>query len=124
MKIHVSDLEGVALDWAVAKATCPQSFRNSCNDDGLPYWSEGWLLNGSPSTDWGQCGPLIDAHDVWLCHEFRNDEKLYTASTHLNSVHTYDTEIYEGRTAQVAICRAVVAVQLGEEVEIPDELVK
>ncbi len=42
--IRTEELEGGALNWAVAKAACPPSFSQSVNPhSGLSFWSEGYL---------------------------------------------------------------------------------
>ena len=67
---------------------------------------------GSPSTDWGDGGPLIDRYDIQLggygatrSAEIRDDSKLW--------VHQW------GSTSLEAAMRALVAWKLGEEVELP-----
>lgn len=116
MIIRTQDLTGSALDWAVAKAVCPESLKNSCNLNGFPYWSEGWLWNGSPSTDWNQCGQLIDRHKVDM--HFAGYAWMAQAETLSKESHL----ACYGDTPLIAICRAIVACELGESVDIPDEL--
>lgn len=122
VKVKTADLEGKALDWAVAKAVCPQSFRDSCNSDGLPYWSEGWLNNGSPSSDWAQCGPLIDEYGIGILGPEPDDESDAIAA----GINWYgdDGSYGEGPTVQIAACRALVAHTFGDEVEVPEVLLK
>ncbi|HHQ6628329.1 TPA: phage protein NinX family protein [Serratia fonticola] len=114
MKVKTSELTGQALDWAVAKAICPPSFADNINPaSGLSFWSEGWLSNGGPSTDWGRCGPLIAEYIEHMSIQ-PGDTWMAVAFGHF----TY----YKGPTPQIAICRAVVAYKLGDEIELPSEL--
>ncbi|MGJ0636831.1 phage protein NinX family protein [Xenorhabdus bovienii] len=106
MKIKTSELTGKALDYAVAMAN---NFR-ACN---------GHLCIYSPSTDWSQCGELIDKYNIELVNELLDCVLFWSANCNYVS-----DDYLDGQTPQIAICRAVVAAQLGDEVEIPDELVE
>lgn len=101
MKIKVSELGGIALDWAVGEAlTWSQAFINLNYPDGF-----------HPSTNWEQGGAIIererirlDPRGIWVAgHDSSNDE-------------------YTGKTPLIASMRAYVASKLGDEIEIPDEL--
>lgn len=132
MLIKTSELSGAALDWAVAQAVgheCGLIDRDrtifGCNAaDGRQYVI-GKISHETvreclhaqyfrPSTNWAQCGPLVDEFDVWLS----SDDDTYCASTHPH-VNEY---IRTGPTKLIAACRAIVAAKLGDEVEVPDEL--
>lgn len=112
MKIKTSDLTGAALDWAVAEA------------DGLrPYWYKGsvWVLDGKTnktlpqfSADWAQGGPLLERHLFFL--EDQGDGVWGAEGV--------GGEPEYGLTPLIAICRAVVCCKLGDEVDVPDELVQ
>ena len=115
-QLRTQNLTGKALDWAVAKAICPESFASSRNELGLPYWSEGWLRNGSPSTDWAQAGPLIDQYEITFK---QYDRGSYVAE----ALHESKAHIGTGNGHLIAACRAIVAAELGEYVYVPDELV-
>ena len=70
-----------------------------------------------PSTDWGQGGPLIKAHQIDIQHlRFVQRERRYTRvyATNAKLMKTYidDDEL-------VAACRVVVASRLGESVKVP-----
>ena len=103
--MKTSELSGVQLDWAVAKAegvTCAP-YKSVVVDEGcnpLMYHD-----------DWGLAGPIIqrerirlDPRGVWVAgHDSSNDE-------------------YLGATPLIAAMRCYVASKLGEEVEIPKEI--
>ncbi|WP_165856722.1 phage protein NinX family protein [Marinobacter sp. JSM 1782161] len=148
MLVKTNELVGLPLDWAVAQIdpTCnglewkakaeSRIFVGFAMIDGVmqpcAYLSNGSCLseklgmrrNGvqeySPSTNWSQCGPLI--FDEMVCIEhFRPEWGDYFAVAW-----TQDCRVprkLEGATPLIAVCRAVVAAKLGDEVEIPDELV-
>jgi Protein of unknown function (DUF2591) len=103
--MKTSELQGAALDWAVAK----------CED------KQGKGLDWAPpaySTDWAQGGPIIERELIHLTH--RRGELLsgenWTAF--MDMPHRYA----EGATPLIAAMRCYVASKLGEEVEIPEEL--
>ncbi|MDX1465565.1 MAG: phage protein NinX family protein [Halomonas sp.] len=110
MKIKTSELEGASLDWAVMK---------------VEGWDEGMLGaivrqakagRGvvSPSTDWSRGGPLIEKYRVDLFAK-RTAKGLFGAG--IQGVGRYSANSY-----LIAAMRAIVAAELGDEVEVPDEL--
>ncbi|WP_426576736.1 phage protein NinX family protein [Xenorhabdus stockiae] len=109
MKIKTSELTGKALDWAVAL-------------------SDGWDINfliGMPkmipeySTDWDLCGQLIDDYSIDLSCEIETTGTTWSAKEYY-----YSNGWSYAETPQIAICRAVVSSKLGDEVEIPSELME
>ena len=104
--MRTRELTGAALDWAVAKC------------EGLSTYVE--VVEGfKPSTDWSQGGPIIEREIITLIHP-RWDG--WTA-------HKYDDykedESYtlDGETPLIAAMRCYVASKLGDEVEVPAELI-
>ncbi len=112
------ELSGVQLDWAVAK----------CEFEGCEDWDgtlsgvdavsdmQGGTFN--PSTDWAQGGPIIerekicvstDAFGAWMAWIYDGLEMV---------------GIEHGPTPLVAAMRCYVASRLGDEVEIPDDLLE
>lgn len=111
MKLKTSELQGAALDWAVAE--CEQFVEDEFE----------------PSENWGDGGPIIEREGVELVRG--ND--LYFPKGNENG------EFYEplwiatriegpavseawGTTPLIAAMRCYVASKLGDEVEVPDEL--
>jgi len=99
MNIKTSELTGVDLDRAVAHAL-------GAPDDG----------NGLPcySTDWAQGGPIIEREKITV--EYTGDPDTWCACI------MADQEVY-GPTPLIAAMRCYVASKLGDEVEIPEELI-
>ncbi len=116
MKLLTEKLEGAALDWAVAEC------------EGLkvriPAWAEtpyvvvlsprGEIIY-SPSSSWALVGPIIEreklavvcrAGGYWLAYTFDGAEFEGT-----------------GPTPLLAAMRCYVMSKLGDEVDVPDELV-
>lgn len=124
--VRTAELIGAALDWAVAKA---------CNAF-VAFELGGRLMDMSdisqfgarptysPSTDWSQGGALLDQH----CKGFGliQDGKATTWRAFGYSRHVFDSErlqrMASGPSILVAACRAIVAANLGDEVQIPAEL--
>ena len=118
MKVKTSELSGRALDFAVAKA-------NKFSDESLSLLLGACSEDYKPSTDWGVCGQLIEAFKI-SCYASVDPEngKLYHWVA-VNEKLPYDKRRgHTAATPQVAICRAVVSAKLGDEVEIPDELME
>jgi hypothetical protein len=103
--MKVSELSGKALDWAVIKAIYPGA-------DDSAFWLNFTQAN-SHTTDWALAGPIIECEkitlgifkDIWIAYS----QALFDAGTC-------------GPTAIIAAMRCFVASKLGDEVDIPKEL--
>lgn len=117
MNIKTSELEGDRLDWAVAKAAEVEiDAKGYTWDDNAEICYRPY----SPSTDWSQGGPLIEEYGITVTYCLYDQHGYWVA----NSVDTEDEDNNPlGETPLIAACRAIVASQIGEEVEIPDVLV-
>lgn len=132
--IETCKLEGLALDWAVAKALGWKDYPEDSIEHGANWYTDperapycvriaktGW----KPSTDWRQAGVLVDDHIKRMgdCAEPVNgwdaipEGKQYFAMAHNN-------EFATGATKRIAVCRAVVLAKLGDAVEVPAVLLE
>lgn len=110
MKVKVSELSGAALDFAVAKATdhdLRQMF--GCNSYNELF---------KPSSDWAQCGPLIDRYSVHVNPPFCGS----VASAYVETGTFGGAKGCTGKTTLEAICRSLVLSLIGDEVDVPVEL--
>lgn len=119
MKIKTSELTGAALDWAVAK--CEGVDLNIHSGLVLSIRGDGdWWY---PSTNWAQGGPIIERENI---------EWQWLPSTH--KAHQYGarkpslgglnrTFCMDGPTILIAAMRCYVASKLGDEVDVPDQLI-
>ncbi len=137
MKIKVSELEGAALDWAVARASGenirhdPMGFKNG-SEAGYWVWGDSVgepklkvgsasKLGYSPSSNWSQAGPLIAEKITVLidCETGCYADTWANAGIYGQPFNEYDGQ---GPTLLVAAMRAIVASDIGGEVDVPDEL--
>jgi hypothetical protein len=117
MKVKTSEIEGVALDWAVADA---EGYIDDCNS-----WLHEATLeevqDGSfhPSISWAQGGPIIEREwlDVMPWPNESDEELRWQCKQH----DSIDCVAF-GPTPLIAAMRCYVASKLGDEVEIPEEL--
>lgn len=145
MKVKTSELSGSALDYAVGLAleykirperkcvrgiSFEDGFINLCQEvncwfdyadnpgfisfDGKP--SMLW----QPSADWSQAGWLIDDFNLRISSPFHGRKAFATVQEELSC----GSHAHNGETTLCAICRAAVSAKLGDEVEIPDELME
>lgn len=121
MKIKTADLIGPALDWAVAE--CLEATRiqlYECNGRRMIRVSlpEGIHAPWEPSCYWGQGGPIIEQEAIGIgC--------LGKSAMYANpwlAARTEDNTDYAGPTPLIAAMRCFVASRLGDEVDIPEEL--
>ena len=95
MKVKTSELTGRALNWAVG----------GCEKRGYREYS----------TDWALGGPIIERENI---------EMAYRVGVHWIATRVEGSAICEmtGPTQLVATMRCYVKSQLGDEVEVPEEL--
>jgi len=123
IEVKLADLEGRALDWAVAQVTgvavklCPPHngtyWRVSLADRGYAY---------RPSTDWNQGGPLVDKYAKSFGMVDSSEPPRFRAFARDNSPEGF-CRIAGGATILQAFCRALVRLHRGDEVMIPEVLV-
>ena len=124
MKIKTSELIDAALDFAVALAR-DESVRV---EGGRVRFALSQFTNDydlySPSTDWEQAGPLLQAemmeHGMSLSSLDHGQGKF--------AAHYWSDDFDEidgiGPTPLIAAMRALVQRKLGDEVDVPDEFVE
>jgi Protein of unknown function (DUF2591) len=146
MKIKTGDLTGPVLDWAVAKVlfgdrivhkktwlqTEDSYFKGSacdwCPDSAFVLLTTNWQGTKTSdivpySTDPAQAWPIIEREKINIVHL---DETLPDAmAPHKACVGANIDGLYQlyGPTLLIATMRCFVTSKLGEEVDIPDELV-
>ena len=106
MKIKTNEASGVVLDWMVAKCEGIQ------DSEFVRTHMDAW----SYSTDWAQGGPIIEREKIGSLHEARG---VWSASTKWED----PAKVFYGKTKLIAAMRCYVASKLGDEVEIPNELI-
>ena len=106
--MRTSELTGVALDWAVAKC------EELSDRDNAATWLRDYLIGFSTrySTNWSQGGPIIEREQLALDYAGNNEWLSWDS---------YGESIL-GPTPLIAAMRCYVASKLGDEVEIPKEL--
>jgi hypothetical protein len=121
MQIKTSELRDAALDWAVGFAQCMEA------TGGKPIQARDLMAaavrNGiaSYSTDWSQAGPIIERESI----DIQKGNPLYFPKG--NEHGDYYEPLWiaggkHGRTPLEAAMRCYVARKLGNEVDVPDEL--
>lgn len=111
MKVKTSELTGAALDWAVAKAKgLPEE--PYVEIDGL--YGAKWR-GPEFSTDWSLAGRIIEREGLELC-KVASDWRAVLE-------HEGGWLRHYGPTPLIAAMRCYVASRLGDEVDVPDELI-
>lgn len=121
--MKVSELTGAALDWAVAKCEGLEVYF----DDGVvclkgqPFDDNEcrWL----PTRNWAQGGPIIEREVIGLEWGPRLKEQEWFAWTPAPEQAKGQAQAY-GPTPLIAAMRCYVASKLGDEIEVPDELLE
>ena len=117
MKIKTSELTGAALNWAVAQC---EGEKVELRQGAIRYVYSQFMPEPDvydPSTDDSLGGPIIDRLRIrtewsalwscWLAHDLRCAGLAFPGATRL-----------------IAAMRCFVASKLGDEVDIPEELLK
>lgn len=150
MKIKTSELIGAALDWAVAKAENmvmdkPAPGRGSIwfktgiwTQPGVGGEQQSYCLHSEyrkyadqcdgpflgftkvwqPTVNWAQGGPIIEREKMDVGWNFGGED------WESRNFHTDEMATSYGPTPLIAAMRCYVASKLGDEVEIPEELLK
>ena len=112
--VKTTELSGAVLDWAVGR--CYQVKTTIKNgrvwlDDGVLYF---------PSVYWGQGGPIIEMEKIDVNSKINagGDVDEWRAIKGIGA----KTKARYGPTPLIAAMRCYVASKLGDEVEIPQEL--
>ena len=119
MLTPTKDLTGPALDWAVwtcagGAAAYPKTASGKAF---LKLWNGNSAKYIHPSTDWSQGGPIIEREGICL---YFNPEDADAFKWHAED---RNHALYlEGPTPLIAAMRCFVASRLGDEVDIPEEL--
>lgn len=143
--VKTSELSGRALDYAVAMAVGGYELIPVPPDvDGK---NEGWVLaprnllsrgytfppKGKLSIDffvrkysgdWNESGNLVEKYSIELVNELLPDEQWGGRMVWSASCNYVQDGYEDGDTPCIAICRAVVAVKIGQEVSVPEELLQ
>jgi hypothetical protein len=115
--MKTSELTGAALDWAVAKC---EGVTDEWREDGPFLWHGvpcirigGHDVNYRPSTEWWLGGPIIEREGIGFT-QF-SDYPQWTAK-HPQAI------CFDGPTPLIAAMRCYVASKLGDDINIPEEL--
>jgi hypothetical protein len=125
MKLKTNELTGAALDWAVAKCVGMRVYVGHNHTMTGPEISDAELVDMdvdgntryAPSTDWAQGGPIIEREGIDLYHQRQSDLSVAWVATGDSgeSEHIAPTPL-------IATMRCFVASKLGDEVDVPEEL--
>lgn len=139
MKVKTAELSGRALDWAVCLATGDYEMTDIPADingenSGRILAPIGILKSGfqlppkgklsacyfirNYHNNWTLYGPLIEKFKVCVDWNTCNIDSDYDSEPWMSEA-IGSEEINYGSTPQIAICRAVVASNLGDEVDFP-----
>lgn len=124
MKIKTKDLTGAQLDWMVAKANenlYPKGDVRLLDgkvftiEPGNYEQSDRWQLY-APSTSWAQGGPIIERERISI-RQWTNVPIVHAYMPQDNAPWQSD-----GTSPLIAAMRCLVAAKLGDEVDVPEEL--
>ena len=123
MNVKTSELTGAALDWAVQMAVWKTGgFARSDNEKAL---CEGAITVGREkaySSSWAQGGPLADKFNIDFSTQGVDEDGGQTIEATVQDFESMQCWAAEGDTRLQAMCRAIVLSKLGEEVDVPAEL--
>jgi hypothetical protein len=106
--MNTLELEGAALDWAVAKC------EGNCEGDFSWYYDRRDTFNYS--TDWAQGGPIIERERIGIdC----DDQGVWFASFDLSAETALGSSAL---TPLIAAMRCYVSSKLGDDVDVPKEI--
>ena len=122
MLLKSYELTGEALDWAVQSAVFHHMGHSNIKPWLLESHEKG-VVRTSYTDSWAHCGPLLEELKISVMHVEDDDPMPIEDGPWTAAVPGADWG-YTGPTALIAICRCYVQHKLGDDVEIPDELLK
>jgi hypothetical protein len=127
--MKVSELQGAALDWAVAKCIYEPDDVVIC--EGRVFAYDDATKGFNPSTNWTQGGPIIEREKIgvwWATHyvdedgvEYGNHWYAEMGCTDENVDSRY-CGVADGPTPLITAMRCYVANKMGDEIELPEEV--
>ena len=126
MKIKTSELTATALDWAVAEAAGykPSIYSTQSIRAELP--TGGVIAPFMPGFRWAQGGPIIEREIGNLYKQNKLDSTLpdvWTAIAYVKASIGTLVRYCDGPTPLIAAMRCFVASRLGDEVDVPANLI-
>lgn len=124
IEVKTAELIGPALDWAMAVADDeehPQVYNGVVYVNGPK--KNALAMEYCPSTNWAQCGPILDNYDIALNGGVVDGEQVVIYATLRAVSDDSPFATATGLTRLIASCRAVVCYKLGDVVKVPIELV-
>lgn len=114
MNTKTSELTGAALDWAVAKC----EGRRIESPNGGVYCPE--LCSFSPRQNWAQAGEIIERERIQVFPH--NGATEWCGVAHVQRDGYIAILTQDGSTPLIAAMRCYVASKMGDEVDVPEEL--
>lgn len=116
MKVKTAELTGLALDWAVAKCEGIELYGPSDFKERRTRSVKNGEFLYRYHQSWAQGGPIIEREMIMFQSTGEAGVMAYFRSRGTSGVTAY------GPTHLIAAMRLVVAAKMGDEVEIPEEL--
>lgn len=107
-KVKTSDLSGIALDWAVSKCEGLPAVHNP--EKFLQRYLNNWQFCRF-SGNWGMGGEIIQSERISVVDQ---------GGDYWRALHGWQESV--GETPLIAAMRVYVAFKLGDEVDVPEEL--
>lgn len=126
-KVRVSEATGIVLDYLVVKSKGWLDGPGELED--ISDWFR--LLGIDYSTDWAQAGPIIDRENIQWCR-LNGQIEAWSGFDYVEWRRDWDSNVRmsdgagfgTGHSILVAAMRCYVSSKLGDEVEVPDELLE
>ena len=126
MNVKTSELQGAALDWAVSECEkmdgrCKNACVLTVRGVAVVFHDPDYATVFRPSTDWSQCGPLIEEYHVDIGSNLVDE---WAASVAIETPAEEPGWISKsGPTPLIAAYRVIVTAKLGDVVDVPEGLV-
>lgn len=135
MKIKTSETTPIQINWLVAKCEGWEPGKYMMSTDirkdvngkviGIMVPNNREYVWFKPSTDWGHGGPIIEREEIFLAKSILGGwtASIYYAAPDDEEYPRPRCTLHGGETPLIAAMRCYVASRLGDEVDVPDELV-
>jgi len=118
--MKTSELTDIALDWAVCEASGLLAAYPKVRKSFKSKWQGNSTFFIHPSADWAQAGLIIEREGIATC----TSGVGWEASKFFDINGEVEASVEYGPTLLIAAMRCFVASKLGDEIDIPEELLK
>lgn len=119
IRVNVAELSGLALNWAAAIHSAPPGGHEAWKQDRL---DSGWVPAGFQfDEDWRLVGPIIESCGAYVMPGCGTLAPIGAWDARIDDPEG-EPWVAQGPTPQIAVLRCWLMMRVGEEIDVPEQL--